>query len=340
MMLELYLAVSVLVMVGAFAAVMVAGAEKDEQRRKAVWRKAALSRGGMYQEPRGFLRSKLDAIDVDVDQVRVHLDRFATRTGPQRRIHTRCRARYLVPRGPVFSVYAENALASLGKALGGQDVALGGDRSFDEQFIVKCEDTDAVRRVWTPWAMQVMRRSFATARIESDGTEIALICPDSLDLPGLLEESFDLVGEIAGADLFGVEALRKLPGGMYRPPTGPWDDRTIPHVVIGQPVPVTIMPAILGRRVVTRATVEGGLRERSLKILVRSDGSAEPADGLAELPPGAARFLRRVGDGTLVVDGAGTSFTWLEVETDPERLMAGVGLLVALASGPGQGVYR
>ncbi len=111
-------------------------------------------------------------------------------------------------------------------------------------------------------------------------------------------------------------------------------------MVVGHPVPVTIAPAILGRRVVTRAAVGDGSRDLALKIIVRSDGGAEPADSVARLPPGAAGLLRRAGDGTLVVDGSGTSFTWLGVETDPERLMGGVGLLATLARGPGQGVYR
>jgi hypothetical protein len=336
-MFELFLMLGLLAVL---VAQIFAWAAESERKRKSVWRRVVLARGGVYQEPRGFFRAKLDSIDVDVDQVRVHLDRHAAGAGKQRRIYTRCRARYLLPRGPVFCVYTEGVLASIGKALGGQDVVLGTDRVFDKRFVVKCEDAKAVQRVWSQRAMGLMIRTFEKARIESDGAEIALISQDPLNLPGLVDEAIDLVAELAGADLFGLEALRALPGGVYRPPTGPWDDRTIPHVVVGQPVPVTITPAILGRRVVTRATVGDGPRELPLKILVRSDGSAEPPDSVARLPPAAAGLLRRAGDGTLVVDGAGTSFTWLGVETDPERLMAGVRLLAALAGGPGQGVYR
>lgn len=312
----------------------------DEQRRKSVWRKVALSRGGVYYEPYGFFRPQPEAIDIDVDEVRVRLDRYQVGSGNQRRMYTRCRARYLLPRGPVFCIYPEGVLASIGKALGGQDVALGTDPAFDKQFIVKCEDVEAVQRVWSARAMRIMRRTFDKARIESDGAEIVLISPDPLDVSGLVAEVIDLMAEIASADLFGAEALRALPGAAYQPPTGPWDDRTIPYAMVGQPVPVTIAPAILGRRTVTRATVGDGPRERALKILVRSDGTAEPAGSVAQLPPAAAGFLRRAGNGTLVVDGASTSFTWLDVETDPARLMAGVRLLATLAGGPGQGVYR
>ncbi|HWN67720.1 MAG TPA: hypothetical protein VNM90_08765 [Haliangium sp.] len=314
-------------------------ARHDDQRRKSVWRKVALSRGGSYHEQQGLLSATIDAIDVDVDQIRVQLDRYAEGS-ETRRIYTRCRARYLLPHGPGFSIYAEGVLASIGKALGGQDVTLGADPAFDEQFIVKCEDVEAVRRVWSLRATRIMRRSFDSARIESDGAEIVLQTQEPLEVPGLVNEVLDLVAELAGADLFGTEALRALPDAAYEPPTGPWDERTIPFVVVGHPVPVTIAPALLGRRVVTRATVGDGPRDRPLKILVRSDGSAEPADSVAQLPPAAAGFLRRAGNGTLVVDGASTSFTWLGVETEPGRLMAGVGLLAALAGAPSQGVYR
>ena len=231
-------------------------------------------------------------------------------------------------------------MASIGKVLGGHDVRLETDRAFDERFIVKCDDAEAVRRVWSPLAMRIMRRSFDKARIESDGAVLELSSPDPLDVFGLVDEALDLMAEIAGADIFGLAALRALPGAAYQPPTGIWDQRTIPHVVLARPVPVTIGPAVLGRRAVTRASIGDGPRERPLKILVRSDGSAEPADSVAALPPAAAGFLRRAGNGTLVVDGARTSFTWLDLETDHARLLAGAGLLTTLASGPGQGVYR
>lgn len=313
---------------------------RDEQRRKSVWRKVALARGGAYHESGGFFSARSEVIDVDVEQVRVRLEAYETGSHQHRRIQTRCQARYLLPRGPVFDIHAQGALASIGKALGGQDVVLGTDHAFDERFVVKCEDAEAVRRIWSPLAMRMMYRSFGGARIESDGAGIELAIADPLDVPGRVDEALDLVAELAGVDLFGVEALRALPGAVYRPPSGPWDQRTVPHVVIAQPVPVTVAPAILGRRAVTRATVGDGPRERPLKILVRSDRSAEPADSVARLPPAAIGFLRRAGNGTLVVDGANTSFTWLDVETDPERLMAGIKLLAALASAPGQGAYR
>jgi hypothetical protein len=325
------------------AAGVVAGLVKvrrQERRRQRVWRQVALARDGVYHEPHGFIRSQHDMMDIDVGEVRVRFDRYEAGGNNHRRLFTRCRARYLVPRGPVFAIHAEGVLASIGKALGGQDVRLGTDREFDRRFIVKCEDAEAMRQVWSPQAMRIMLRSFDTAQIESNGAEITLTTADPLDVPGLVDEALELMSDIAGVDMFGIAALRALPGVAYQPPSGSWDDRTIPHVVIAHPAPVTLAPAVLGRRIVTRATIGDGPRERPLKILVRADGSSEPADSVARLPPAAAGFLRRAGNGTLVVDGARTSFTWLDLETDPARLMAAVKLLATLAGAPAQGVYR
>lgn len=327
-----------LVMAGAVAGVV--KVRRAEHRRRRVWRQVALARGGVYHEPHGFFRAQHDVMDIDVEEVRVRFDRYEAGAGKHRRMYTRCRARYLVPRGPVFSLYAEGVLATIGKALGGQDVRLGTDHAFDRHFVVKCEDADAVRQIFTAQAMRIMLRSFATARIESNGAEITLTTADGLDVPGLLDEALELMSEIAGVDLFGIAALRALPGAAYQPPSGPWDDRTSPRVLIEHPAPVTIAPVVLGRRTVTRASAGDGPRERPLKILVRADGSAEPAESVAGLPPAAASFLRRAGNGTLVVDGARTSFTWLDVETDPARLMSAVKLLATLAGAPAQGVYR
>jgi hypothetical protein len=323
--------------------------KRRDQGRRSVWRQVALARGGQYQAPRGLWRTRSQSLDVTVDQVRVHLDteapmrtqlHFLVQNHAEVHLFTNGRARFLLPLGPVFRVYPEGLLASLTKDPGNQDVVLGADAAFDRHFVVKCEDPEAVRRVWSPRAMRLMHRSFPRARIESDGTQVTLSIPDALDVASRLDDALDLVAEIAGVDLFGAEALRNLRGATYHPPSGSWDARTIPYAVVEHPVPVTLAPVLLGRRAVTRATVGDGPRERPLKILVRAGGVAEPADAVAALPPAAAGLLRRVGVGTLIVDGAKTSFTWLDVETDPERLMTGGKLLAALASGPSQGVYR
>jgi hypothetical protein len=119
---------------------------------------------------------------------------------------------------------------------------------FDQRFIVKCDHPEAVRQVWSQHAMRIMLRRFEQATLRSDGRDVELIVGEGLDIPGLIDEALDLVAEIASADIFGVEALRDLPGAVYHPPSGPWNDRSVPYVTLEHPVPVTIAPAVVGRR--------------------------------------------------------------------------------------------
>jgi hypothetical protein len=100
------------------------------------------------------------------------------------------------------------------------------------------------------------------------------------------------------------------------------------------------MPVAVHGRAVTRATVGDGPRAQRVEIMVHEDGAVEPADGAAQMPPAAVALLGSLGEGTLVVDGADTSFTWRAVESDAERLLAGARLLAILAGGPALGAYR
>lgn len=315
-------------------------AKQAEQKRRAAWRRVVQAHGGVYHEAHGFWQPWSAAIEVDMDQARVYLDLIEVDGRRNRSIHTRCRAQYALLLGPVFHIEPQGLLANLGKALGAQDVELGVEPAFDQRFIIKCDHPEAVRQVWSQRAIGIMLRSFPNATVRSDGRDVELVIREDIDLPNRIEEALNLVAELAGADVFGIKTLRELPGAVYHAPSGPWNDRSVPYVVIDEPVPVTIAPIVVGRRTVTRATVGDGPRDRPLKLLVRADGSLEPEGGAAELPHGAVALLRKVGDGTLIVDGDRTSFTWLQVETAPERLMAGARLLAALAGAPAQGVYR
>lgn len=60
-------------------------------------------------------------------------------------------------------------MATIGKALGTEDVSLGVDAAFDERFIVRCDDAAEVRAVLSPDAMQTMLGAFRSARAISPG---------------------------------------------------------------------------------------------------------------------------------------------------------------------------
>lgn len=298
-----------------------------------VWRQVASSRGGAY-----FDHPERPAIEVDVREARVRLE--VDPEGEREPGHTMtCRARYLVPIGPAFLVSA-GSVGPLGKLVGARGVVLGVDSTFDACFLVETDEGSAVRRTWSPKAMQLMHRELRDARVRSDGREIMLV-RGVIHSPAVMNAMIDLVGELANADLFGLEALRSLPGATYHAPTGAsWDRRSTPYAIIEQPAPVTLMPVAVRGRVVTRATVGDGPRAQRIEIAVHEDGTAEPAERVAQVPAAAAALLGRLGEGTLVIDGADTSFTWRTVETDAERLLAGGRLLAILAGGPALGAYR
>ena len=324
---------SLIIMAVVFAgAVTVFGLLQGQKVPQDVWRHVASQRGGVYHPD-----PERPAIEVDVREARVRLE-LRPVTGRDSHHTMTCRARFLVPLGPTFRVGA-GGVGLLGKMLGARDAELGGDDAFDACFVVETDEASAVRRVWSPQARRLMYRELREASACSNGREIELTRAEIFS-PAVMNAMIDLVGELASADLFGLEALRTLPGATYHPPTGRWNERSTPYAIIEQPVPVTLMPVNVDGRAVTRATVGDGPREQRIEITVRADGAVKPADAAAQLPAAAAELLGRVGEGTLVVDGADTSFTWRTVETDAERLLAGARLLAILAGGPALGAYR
>jgi hypothetical protein len=319
--------------------------ERNRRTRRAAWKQVAAERHGELREVGNFWLRRSEILEVDAGPVRVHVDHcfqgHQTGSLEDERLHTRCRASYPVPAGPKFRSRRKDLVETLGTLLGDKDVVLDVVPAFDEHFVMRGDDAGAVRAVWSEQAMQSMLRWFKDASIESDGVEVTLRIPKEIHDVRRLGAAIDLVGALAGADIFGDGALRALPGATYHPPAGPWDARTPPCAVIeDHVVPVTITLAVIDRQAVTWATARDGARDQSLRLLVHEDGSTAPAEGAAMLPLAAAPYLRRVGSGTLVMEDAHTSFIWHAVETDPARLAAGARLVAILAGAAPQGIFR
>ena len=73
-----------------------------------VWRQVAVSRGGVYLD-----HPERPAVEVDVGEARVRLEGNLGRAGTEDSVMT-CRARYLVPLGPVFRVAADFVSSAIG----------------------------------------------------------------------------------------------------------------------------------------------------------------------------------------------------------------------------------
>ena len=69
------------------------------------------------------------------------------------------------------------------------------------------------------------------------------------------------------------------------------------------------------------------------------DGYPRSGD-VARLPPGGRGMLERLGTAVVRCGDDCCMVTWARIETDHERLQAGIDLLRTLAYTPSQGVYR
>ncbi|MCA9665093.1 MAG: hypothetical protein KC503_05875 [Myxococcales bacterium] len=319
-------------------------AHKREKQRLAVWRGIAEARGGEFLEPSGSIfKRKPHRIEVDVGEARVLCDTYVVSTGKSSTTYTRFRAHFPLPAGPVFKVYREGVLSKLGKALGTQDVELGGDPDFDRVFMVKCNNPDATRIAWSPEAKQLMLVNFQDCHISSDGDEITLYGLGSWVDGSRIDAGIELVASIANADLFGASALRALPGATYSKATGPWQARVAPHArVVLQATQVEIRPVIQPSHWVgTRASTQVARPiERALSFTINA-GQVRGDVPEGYLPPDAAAFTPALREATLEQSPSGElRLTWAHVEHDSEALMAGARLLALVAGTGQQGVFR
>jgi len=252
-------------------------------------------------------------------------------------------ARWPVPAGPELRVIAEGLLESVLKEWGAMQDVVVGQRDFDAQYVVHARDEAAMRAAWSPRARQIMVAR-APRFVRSDGREISMEAEG--DSPEAVGDLIELMAALATADLFGVSALRALPGAAYREPTGPYEARTPPRVEIeaaGTRERVRIEPAAVTEivaRPVTRASITASVEKAAWSVGVRASGELEGATEGLPLPEGIHHHLWGVGAGTLAQEGRTVSFTWSAVETDPGRLGAAVELLALFARPLPGGAYR
>lgn len=210
---------------------------------------------------------------------------------------------------PAFRITREGFRSFIAGAFGGQDL-LTGVPNFDYEYRVRSPEPDELRRVWTPDRCQFVLDHLSSGVVRATHRAVKLeLCRFAFD-DSVLDRAVELAVDLARADVYGVAALRALPGAAFREGA----DRG-PHVVLEGPSPITVEPVRTSGGVVTRATMQGLL----------------PAP-----PPPTSRL----GPATLTQDGDRVVVTWPGVEESSQRLLAAVELLRALRSTPNDGVYR
>ena len=108
--------------------------------QKEVWLKLAEALPGKY-ETRGWLKGS--RVTAEVGPWQVTLDTVQR----DKVVFTRLRAPFVNPEGFRFRVYRKSIFTNLGKVMGMQDIDIGGDPMFDNDFVVKSNDEIRARQL-------------------------------------------------------------------------------------------------------------------------------------------------------------------------------------------------
>ena len=114
------------------------GPSKDE-----IWSQIAGDVGGEFIDG-GFWRK--DVLVYKHGEWQILLDTYTVSTGNSSTTYTRMRAPFVNKDGLYFKIYREGLFSSIGKFFGMQDIQIW-DPFFDEQFIIKGNSPEKVRRL-------------------------------------------------------------------------------------------------------------------------------------------------------------------------------------------------
>lgn len=309
-------------------------AKTRENEREEVWRAHAARRGGRFTPSGGMFSSTQVSMEIESGGVPVLVDTYVVSNGKTSSVFTRARAQVALDGGPVFSVYREGLFSSLGKALGAQDVELGGHPRFDEVFMVKCDAPAAVRGVWTRTLRSMMCERLERARAISDGTTVTLVLGGVVDDTAVLDALVEVAGGLAGQGLAQLADLATLAVARYVPPTGPWDARSRPRLELdarGVTVTLDARGSNEGIRVELSARAPRELPTLAASIDASGAVSGEAPAGL--LP--SKQELARLGGAKLSASGTAIRIRFAPGRfPGPAHVEAAVELIAALTRTP------
>ena len=317
--------------VGGFAAALQTMANSADADRRASWARLAKQRGGEYlnEESPFWSTQPRDALDLRVAHAVVRLDVRVTGGGNSKEIHTRARARFTIGRGPAFHVAPAGVLASVGRALGAQDLLLG-DPRFDRDFIVKGQDHEGLKLVFTKTLQATLTRSLSEATVTTRGKVVELSVTGARRFG--LDVMADVVGALASVGADGLDALAAaLPDATHTPAGGTWAAPSPPSLTV--PTAQGDATALMywfkgGPRVLLVLPVQRELPEFRVVI---EDGHAEgiPAGLLSEY---SARLLAELPGALVASKERHLELRWLGIP-EAAAFMCGVNLLVDIAGG-------
>jgi hypothetical protein len=138
------------------------GPSKDE-----VWRQLSDEIGGEFVEG-GFWKG--GTVQAQIGPWTVTLDSYTDSSTDHSVHYTRMRAPYVNPEGFRFTIYRKGFFSDLGKFLGMQDIEVG-DPEFDEEFIIKGNDEDRVRVLFSDPKIRQMIQDQPKIQLEVKDSE-------------------------------------------------------------------------------------------------------------------------------------------------------------------------
>ena len=179
---------------------------------------------------------------------------------------------------------------------------------------------------------------FDDARLVSDGKMVVLWREADFGRESDAALAMELVSEIVQYRAGAMTRARAIPGSLYVPSSGPWDERRPPAVYARAATPVRIAPVNRNGQPVMAASAACGRTAPQFELELDGHGGVEGPLGL--FPPSAAAAVGEVGPCTIDCDTAEVTLTWPSLETDKHRLVAGAGLISAFARTQSSSLYR
>jgi len=312
---------------------------RQERRRNDVWRALAARRDGTFLPGSiGPFSRVSPMVQAVVGHVIVRLDLHTVGSGKHTQYFTRARASYALGAGPAYEIRPEGIAQMFSKALGGQDLELGGDRAFDEAFVVRTDDPEGTRAAWTPRCKRWLVDHLSSAKALSGGERVDVQVRGLLIEPEPLDALLDACGHLAsfGAPL--LERYAALPEARFYPMGGSFEGPIAPRLEVETKIGVVDVEVL---------TARGAPRLR----IERSHGRALPPFSVelggdaAEAPRGlitdrARPLLDRAGHATLAGSEETLRITWREAP-EPAELKAGCDLLAELVGARrSEGAFR
>jgi hypothetical protein len=245
---------------------------------------------------------------------------------------TRARASFVVQAGPRFELRPRTIW---NRVLGMSSRRSAIDPYFDAFFAVRTRCPSETWEALTARARTLLAAAFDDARLVSDGRMVTLWREADFGREADAEAAIELVAEVVGWRSGVLDSLRRLPGAVYRPPTGSWSERTAPVVELSGSAPVSIEPTDLDGRPVMVARAACGRTVEPFAIDL-----AAPQPTATAITPALITAARGLGGDRLACDGHAISLHWGSLETRREQLLAGANLVRALAPAGSHGLYR